>query len=126
MTNDLPPLLDSPPRDQHGRIDHGGCSHPATPAGRKVCREHVAWVAGIRDKAIDRMLAEFSPDRDSFWAPYLIKACFKFCGDAHDTRGHDEVTGQPWKIVHHTTRRDCAAALVDAGAKIDQIRWSFS
>lgn len=56
MTNDLPSLLDSPPRDQHGRIDHGGCSHLATPAGRKMCRDHVAAVAARPIQADDHVL----------------------------------------------------------------------
>lgn len=42
MTHDDLPLLDSPPRKANGTIDHTGCPHLATPAGRKECRDHVA------------------------------------------------------------------------------------
>lgn len=103
------------------RIDHTNHNHPATPAARAICRKAAAQVNVDREAKVDALLVSF----DGVMYDYLSKACRRFCTGQHDSFARDDM-GHGHTTTHHTCRRDCAYALVDAGVTFSQICYSFS
>lgn len=99
------------------RIDHSGHDHPATTKARTECRNAL-------NSAVSRLLAEYA--RVSYLTWTLDQDCFRVNGKSHATYGHDAVTGQPTCTVHHTSDRECAIAMIEAGMTWSKICWMRS